>query len=282
MTLKLGYCGWLLAGKSLPDVIDFLEKEGFCSVSWLQNIMTADPIERQEAAAAIREKNFLLHYHGNVQGKLTPDCKLDEDFAKRMFDDVIWWHENTNGVISCCSDNISAVLPGEDKSTFLEAETFKLFQMESIAFEPYGIGYGIENSCGPYGSLTLMEKFRNNAGDAPHAGMIMDVGHAYIHATQHYPGMSLAEYLQAIPFRFCEMHITDNHGTRDEHLIPGEGTLDFSQLRAAADALDYQGVYSLEVCKDICNGLYSWDLNDPADADCIKLARDRFIKAMGA
>lgn len=267
---RLGYCGWLLAGKRLPDMIQFLAKEGFNSVSWLQSIMNYDESERKEAAAAIKELDFTLCWHGNVQANLTGDFHLDENFARRIFDDVLWWHQNTNGVISCCSDNISAVTPDHPQGVYLKEDTSRLLQMQSKFFENSGtgIGYGIENSClrqdkTGYARVSDMQEFKDQLENAEHAGMIFDVGHAHIFLNRSpEEKMDLVEYMSRIPFKIFEMHITDNHGTRDEHLVPGEGNIDYSQLYEGAKRIGFDGVISLEVCKDICRGYYSFDLNN--------------------
>ncbi len=275
---QFGFCAWLLSGKSLPDKIDFLDRAGFNSLTWLQSVMTEDPVERAEAAAAIREKHFTLTYHGNVQNSLTPKKKLNPDFIREMFDDVLWWHKNTNGVVSCCSDTIAI------DGVYLQEETHRLFRLEQEFFAPEKIGYGIENSpsAGRYSEPEEMESVRKMLNDPPGAGMILDAGHAHVYLTQNKGcGMDLADYICRLPFRIYEVHITDNHGTADEHLLPGMGTLDFRQLRAGLEARGFDGVISLEVCPDIRNGVYCWDLSRSDGRDMVLRARDAFFKAYG-
>ncbi len=232
---------------------------------------------RAEAAAAIREKNFTLTYHGNAQGNLTPEKKLDKDFVRRMFGDVLWWHNNTNGVVSCCSDCITA------DGIYLKNETCRLFRMEQDFFEPRGIGYGIENSssANKYCTPDEMNKVRDMLGDAPGAGMILDAGHAHVYLTGQSQKMNLAEYIGQIPFRIHEVHITDNHGEKDEHLLPGQGTMDFRLLREGLERCGFNGVISLEVCPDIQHGIYCWDLSTDYGRDMVCRARDAFLKQFG-
>ena len=282
--MKLGFCGWLLDGVSLPERVAFLASEGFSSIAWLQGIMNADRQEREEAAHAIRENKFSLTFHGNVQANLTPDNKIDMDFAARLFDDVIWWHEHTNGVVSCCSDAISAV-PAGSVRTYLPDETFRLFQMEADFFGKYGIGYGIENSCGMpsgkgYSSLGEMQRIKNLLVNAPDAGMILDTGHAHVYLTSNSQERTgLDEYVEKLPFRIYELHVTDNHGTRDEHLLPGCGTLDFARMRSGLDRRNFDGIVSLEICVDILNDKYGWDISKQENRDVIRRAKDDFLAA---
>ncbi len=277
---RFGFCGWLLHGISLPDKIEFLANAGFSSISWLQSVMNADEIECAEAAAAIREKNFALAYHGNVHNNLTAEMKPDQVFVRKMFDNVMWWHTNTNGVVSCCSDTLTAEQNGA--KVYLKDETFRLFRTERDFFEPVGIGYGIENSFnGKYCTIEEMRKAQEQLGEAPRAGMIFDVGHAHVHLTQSEQKMSLADYIREIPFHIYEVHVTDNHGTADEHLLPGMGNIDFQQMRAGLEQRGFDGVISLEVCPDIIHGVYGWDLAASAGRDMVLRARDSFFKMFG-
>ena len=111
--------------------------------------------------------------------------------------------------------------------------------------------------------------------------MIFDAGHANVYLTYNAPGtLTLDQYVRELPFKIYELHITDNHGYRDEHLLPGEGTLDFARLRAGLESRgDFDGVISLEICPDILNGLYTWDISKPENRDVIRRARDRFLAA---
>ncbi len=284
--MRLGYCGWLLAGKRLPEIVDFLAAEGYSSVSWLQDIIDYDRKECEDAAAAIRQHNFTLAFHGNVQGSLNADRKFDRDFAKRVFENVLWWHENTNGVVSCCSDAITAEFPGGQRA-FLPDETFQLFQMEADFFEGTGIGYGIENSfCTAdsfsYAAPDMMNHFQIRLQNAPNAGMIFDVGHANIYLNRNFPEMQLSDYIRKIPFKIYELHITDNHGERDEHFGPGTGTVDFPELKRAMAERGFDGIISMEVCKDIQHGLYAWDLSKPEEADQVRRFRDDFLRLYNA
>ncbi len=53
--------------------------------------------------------------------------------------------------------------------------------------------------------------------------MLFDVGHANIFIREpKAAGISLETYIEQLPFRIHEVHISDNNsGRRDEHLPPG-------------------------------------------------------------
>ncbi len=62
-----------------------------------------------------------------------------------MLDDVIWWHENTNGVYSCCSDSINT-LQKNGLTTFDFELNKKHLNLMAGRLSKYAIRVGIENS----------------------------------------------------------------------------------------------------------------------------------------
>lgn len=286
---RLGYCGWLLKGESLPDIVQFLSDNDYNSISWLQDIVDADESERKEAAAAIRELNFSLCYHGNVQWKLTPEWTVDLDFFNRMANDVMWWHNNTNGVISCCSDAIHRKINESDiASTYLKDTTIQLLKLENEFFKDSEIGYGIENGfyvepgseSKTYASTKHMNEFMGMLENPKGIGTILDVGHANIYLKSGNQGkLSLIDFIKEIPFKIYEVHITDNMGDYDAHTAPGTGNIDFGELREGLKEIGFDGVISMEVCKDAAHFDNCFDLKNTEQRDQILRIRDSFIKA---
>ncbi len=73
-------------------------------------------------------------------------------------------------------------------------------------------------------------------------GVCLDVGHMNL------PGMpSIAEAFTVLGKRIREVHLHDNHGERDEHCWPGEGTVDFAAVRDGLATLsdDVNGVLEI-------------------------------------
>jgi len=72
-------------------------------------------------------------------------------------------------------------------------------------------------------------------------GILLDTGHANVN------GEDLADVvtrLKDVPFH---IHIDDNHGDSDAHLIPGEGNIDFEPFVRALKEINYQGIVSAEL-----------------------------------
>lgn len=72
-------------------------------------------------------------------------------------------------------------------------------------------------------------------------GILLDTGHANVN------GENLAQMvlsLKDVPFH---IHVDDNHGDSDAHMIPGEGSINFSSFVRALKEMNYQGFVSAEL-----------------------------------
>jgi sugar phosphate isomerase/epimerase len=92
---------------------------------------------------------------------------------------------------------------------------------------PLGVRLLIENllsdATTPEHLMTILEM-----GHLPNVGVCLDMGHAHIN-------QSVAEAIGTLGDRIASVHVHDNHGAKDEHLWPGDGTIDWP---AAAKALN--------------------------------------------
>jgi sugar phosphate isomerase/epimerase len=128
---------------------------------------------------------------------------------------------------------------------------------------------------GPLGVKLLLENLNNAVATPAHlveivtvghfasVGFCLDLGHAHLGegtpATRDTPaksGVDLAfEAFTAVPDRLFELHVHDNHGGdsggRDEHLWPGDGTLDFKAVDAHIAALKTKPIGMLEIAYDV-------------------------------
>jgi fructoselysine 3-epimerase len=93
-------------------------------------------------------------------------------------------------------------------------------------------------------------------------GVLLDSGHA------HVVGEPFPQAVQAAGDRLYHVHVDDNNGKRDQHLVPGEGTCDFTTFLQSLDASGYQGFLAAEL---------SWDYildPDPAARESARRMRD--------
>jgi len=104
----------------------------------------------------------------------------------------------------------------------------------------------------PLGVRVLVENLTSDATTPEHLVTILDMahldqidvcldlGHAHIA-----PG--IVESIGILGKRIAELHVHDNHGVRDEHLWPGDGTIDWSTTLDALRALPTPPAAVLEI-----------------------------------
>ncbi len=275
--MKLGYCSWILFGKPLPDIFEFLHAEGCGCTSVIQGVLGLDRVEKAEAAAVVRQHSMTLCFHANLQGHANPaEGTFDEPFLSSLYDEIDWWREETGGLLyDCFSDSLSSPsLGGTDQQRI--ALTFELFRRHAAHFAGTSVRYGIENTCGStephnhdfYNCDNRFQEAFDAFGGQQGAGFLLDVGHAYVAAMRQ--GIDFGFYLDSIPFEICEVHVTDNHGKSDEHQRPGCGTLDFAALADVLRRRNFDGPVNMEVCKDLAKGQFGFNLAESADADTVR------------
>jgi sugar phosphate isomerase/epimerase len=71
-------------------------------------------------------------------------------------------------------------------------------------------------------------------------GVCLDLGHAHI-------SVGVSEAITVLGGRIVSMHVHDNQGTKDEHLWPGDGTIDWPAVRDAIQALKSAPAAVLEI-----------------------------------
>lgn len=75
-------------------------------------------------------------------------------------------------------------------------------------------------------------------------GILLDTGHMNLNGENFEETIETIASLENLPLH---IHIDDNHGDADTHLVPGEGNIDFLSLVNALKAMDYQGFISAEL-----------------------------------
>lgn len=88
--------------------------------------------------------------------------------------------------------------------------------------------------------------------DCPNLGVVIDSGHVRL------TGETMSEAFAAAADRLYHLHVDDNNGLRDQHLIPGEGLVDFTEMISLAQETGYTDFLCAEL---------SWDYTiDPQPA----------------
>jgi sugar phosphate isomerase/epimerase len=115
---------------------------------------------------------------------------------------------------------------------------------------------------GPLGVRLLVENLLSEATTPEHLLLILELGHlnnvnvcldlGHAHIT-----VGIAEAIATLGKRIVSVHVHDNHGLKDEHLWPGDGSIDWPAAVAALKALPAPPAAVLEI---------GYNLNDPHSA----------------
>ena len=131
---------------------------------------------------------------------------------------------------------------GERHDTWsLRAQEHALTALEHLdAFaRPLGVRLLAENILNePTTPEHLMEIF--SIGHLTRIGVCLDTGHAHI-------ASSVTDAISIFGSRIVSVHTHDNHAVRDEHLWPGDGTIDWTKTMAALKALPEPPACVLEI-----------------------------------
>jgi sugar phosphate isomerase/epimerase len=104
---------------------------------------------------------------------------------------------------------------------------------------PLGVRLLIENLLSepttPEHLITLLD-----LGHLNNVGICLDLGHAHI-------SMGVAEAIATLGNRIATLHVHDNHGIKDEHLWPSDGTIDWAATVKALKALPTPPAAVLEI-----------------------------------
>lgn len=104
-----------------------------------------------------------------------------------------------------------------------------------------GVRIALENLAMPGHSellATLLDTY-----DADYVGLCYDTGHAHLIRNR---GGSDADLLSSYPERLFAVHLHDNEGRRDQHLLPFDGTSDWHDVADRLAAANYRKPLCLE------------------------------------
>ncbi len=113
---------------------------------------------------------------------------------------------------------------------------------------PQEVSFALENTSRGYTrEPTRLVELMDELGD-PNVGICIDVGHRNIVGDP-------VEALQIAGKHLITLHLHDNRGEQDEHLLPGLGNIDWNGVVQALDEIAYSGVFIHELSRsaDLAN-----------------------------
>ncbi len=124
------------------------------------------------------------------------------------------------------------------------------FQKCSAFARERGVKVAIENIGLPFYACSSLEELGEIVDAREGLGITLDIGHDYRRsktAKIENPEQGMAETIKRLGKQIIHVHIHDNHGEQDEHLVPGQGSIDFKPIVSALKAISYNGMVVVEL-----------------------------------
>ena len=113
----------------------------------------------------------------------------------------------------------------------------------------------------PLGVRLLIENLQNEITSPEHileilrvghfdrVGVCLDIGHAHLSRPENNIGID--EAFELLKPRIAQLHLHDNHGQHDDHLWPGSGTIDWTNIAKQVATLPANTPGILEIAHDL-------------------------------
>jgi sugar phosphate isomerase/epimerase len=131
--------------------------------------------------------------------------------------------------------------PTEEEAARVRALNVEAFrEIEDRAGE-LNLRIGLEN-LGRHDPRTVGEMLDLlDAVGRPSIGVTLDTSHANM------AQVDIPAYIRDIDGRLIALHISDNHGSEDEHLTPGGGNIDWRSVMKALSDIGFEGTLNFEI-----------------------------------
>lgn len=192
----------------------------------------------REFGAFLKEEGFSM-----TQGHLWLGCAFCtyEDHYNRLLDWFILYDAIgiKNAVLHVDGIRSNEIMTAEER---LEVNVRKLNEI-AVFIKEKGLGVRIclENLIGFFNNIDVMNEFLDRL-DPDCFGICLDTGHLNLRDADQ------RNFILKAGKRLHALHIADNEGERDQHLMPfGKGHVDFAAVVEALREIDYEGPFNLEI-----------------------------------
>jgi sugar phosphate isomerase/epimerase len=107
-----------------------------------------------------------------------------------------------------------------------------------------GIHLCLENMFPKYPSFFEPDHFSKIFDQYPNLSLALDIGHANIDCQD---GRRVLNFISQFGARISHLHVSDNHGKKDDHFAIGEGNIRFAEVVDALKQSGYNDTVTLEV-----------------------------------
>jgi sugar phosphate isomerase/epimerase len=208
-----------------------------------------DPAAIERLAQWLKETGLTLHgIHAPITDRLSPPDQWGEvisnavpDAAKRQ--NAVREADAALNIARKIPTNVFVVHLGTPKAQGGENNRTAAFRsIEEICrlAAPTGVRVAIEvipnELSDPHALVTLLDQDL----EAPHAGICLDFGHAFLMGEVPDAVETVAEHL-------ITTHVHDNNRKSDDHLVPFDGKIDWDATLMSMQKIGFDGTYLMEL-----------------------------------
>lgn len=184
-------------------------------------------------------------------------CRPDEEYNQKALSLVIK-HLEATSLLGCKYCVIHSANTSHFRSDITEAEMHEINQAMYSRFIPYAEKFGVCITLESFGAARIDGKRGVNLF-AYHEKMLheyeclntkykafcMDTGHT--HEVVDFGLATVPEFIRYFGNRIKVLHLHDNGGFYDQHLIPKTGNINWPEVFKALDDIGYDGTYNFEL-----------------------------------
>lgn len=253
--MKLAFSTNAYTRFSLSEALRGISAAGFAGVEILADVPHAYP-GSADAAGVRRELDRLKLAVSNVNANcsfgywkdappepyfepslISPNPKHRKDRTELIFKTLQFAHDIGAANISITSGRLLGGMP-PDRAPGQFAESIRPILDRA---DQLRVNIGIECEPGLY--LEYVAELREWIDRLAHPrfGANLDIGHSQV------IGESISDAVTMLGERIWNLHVEDIPGRKHYHMIPGEGTLDWSALREALRGIGYERYLTVEL-----------------------------------
>ena len=143
---------------------------------------------------------------------------------------------------SCPTVTVSLERPGSASPNDPDSPVSTRRSLEELVrhAEAAGVTLALRVGTGPLSTAGALLRLIEHDLDGSGAGICLDYGHAHLRG-------DVADALETAAEHVVLALLHDNHGRRDDHLVPGSGTIDWASAMMTTQKLGYDGPLVMDV-----------------------------------
>jgi sugar phosphate isomerase/epimerase len=131
-------------------------------------------------------------------------------------------------------------VPSADPGANSRSAAARSLEEVAEAAEAVGVGVAIELIPNPLSLAPRLVQWLEEDLELGRAGICLDVGHAHLAG-------DVMDAVETCSGHIVTTHVHDNNGRRDDHLVPGHGTIDWEGVMMAFQKVGYDGAWIFEL-----------------------------------